>query len=171
MTKNRVTRVTHHATWAICAFLLTGCSAASVDTRSDEQTLRALDAEWVKASQARSVDRWVAFYSDDAVVLPANEPMATDKAGIRKSISGLLGLPAVNLSWQPTKIEIAQAGDFAHVYGTYQMSFEESPGKRTDDRGKFVEIWKKQNGSWKCIVDTWNSDLPATPPAPPSPGK
>jgi ketosteroid isomerase-like protein len=30
--------------------------------------------------------------------------------------------------------------------------------------GKLVEIWKKQaDGKWKCIVDTYNSDLPAAP--------
>ena len=29
------------------------------------------------------------------------------------------------------------------------------------DTGKLVEIWKKQaDGKWKCIVDTYNSDLP-----------
>src|ERR1044072_5150875 len=32
-------------------------------------------------------------------------------------------------------------------------------GKPTGDKGKFVEIVKKQaDGSWKCINDIWNSD-------------
>jgi len=45
---------------------------------------------------------------------------------------------------------------------------DESPGKRITDRGKLVEVWRKQaDGSWKCIVDTWNSDLaPAAAAAP-----
>jgi hypothetical protein len=43
-----------------------------------------------------------------------------------------------------------------------KLRFDEAPGKRTTDRGKIAEIWKKQaDGNWKCIVDTWNSDLPA----------
>jgi len=157
----------YRAGWMIVASLFVGCGATPVDTRGDEATIRSLDTEWVKAAQAKSVDQWVAFYSDDAAVLPANEPMATDKASVRKSVSGLLGLPGVDLSWQPTRVEVARAGDIAYVYGTYRLSFEESPGKRSEDRGKIVEIWKKQDGgSWKCIVDTWNSDLPANPPAP-----
>jgi ketosteroid isomerase-like protein len=37
-------------------------------------------------------------------------------------------------------------------------------GKPMQDFGKNVEIWKRQpDGSWRCILDTWNSDLPAPP--------
>lgn len=29
------------------------------------------------------------------------------------------------------------------------------------DTGKILEVWKKQSdGKWKCIVDTYNSDIP-----------
>ena len=129
--------------------------------------MRKLDAEWVKAAQSKQVDAWVAFYAEDATVLPPNEAMAADKDSIRKSVSGLLGAPGLSITWQPTKIEVARSGDLAYLYGKYEVSFDEAPGKRTTDRGKIVEIWKKQsNGTWKCVVDTWNSDLPAAAPAP-----
>jgi ketosteroid isomerase-like protein len=161
--------VAHRAVVAI-ALLLAGCSTPpSADMRADEEALRRLDAEWVKAAQSKQVDAWVAFYSDDAAVLPPNEAMATDKDSIRKSVSGLLGLPGLTISWQPTKVEVARGGDLAYLYGRYEVSFDEAPGKRTTDRGKIVEIWKKQaDGNWKCIVDTWNSDLPAAPSTPSS---
>jgi ketosteroid isomerase-like protein len=160
--------VAHRAVVAI-AFLLAGCSTPpSADVRADEEAVRKLDAEWVKAAQSKQVDAWVAFYSDDAAVLPPNEAMATDRDSIRKSVSGVLGLPGLTISWQPTKVEVARSGDLAYLYGRYELSFDEAPGKRTTDRGKIVEIWKKQaDGNWKCIVDTWNSDLPAAAPSTP----
>ena len=108
--------------------------------RADEEALRRLDAEWVKAAQSKQVDAWVAFYSDDAALLPPNEAMATDKDSIRTSVSGLLGLPGLTISWQPTKVEVARGGDLAYLYGRYEVSFDEAPGKRTTDRGKIVEI-------------------------------
>jgi len=161
--------VAHKAGGAIAFLLLAGCSApSSADLRADEQAVRRLDTEWVEAAQSKQVDAWMAFYADDATVLPPNEAMATDKDSIRKSVSGLLGLPELEISWQPTKVEVARSGDLAYLYGTYEATFDEAPGKRTMDRGKIVEIWKKQaDGSWKCIVDTWNSDLPAAAPSTP----
>jgi ketosteroid isomerase-like protein len=117
----------------------------------------------VAAGQSKSVDAWVAFYADDAAVLPPNEPVATNSDAIRKSVSELLTLPNLSIDWKTTKIEVARSGELAYLYGAYQLAWDEG-GKRATDRGKNVEIWKKQpDGRWKCIVDTWNSDLPAVP--------
>jgi ketosteroid isomerase-like protein len=34
-------------------------------------------------------------------------------------------------------------------------------GTSVNDRGKYLEVWKKQaDGTWKCVMDMWNSDLP-----------
>jgi ketosteroid isomerase-like protein len=141
--------------------LIAGCNAApSTDTRAaDEATIRKLDADWVKAKQ---VDAWVAFYADDAAVLPPNDKMATDKATIRKYVAELLSAPGLSLHWEPVKVEVAKGGDLAYLYGTYGLTVDGPGGKSIADTGKIVEIWKKQaDGSWKCIVDTWSSDLPA----------
>src|SRR5262245_19942078 len=114
------------------AILAGGCSSPPpADTRAAaEQSIRTLDAEWVKAAQSKRADAWVAFYSDDAAVLPPNEPIAADKNSITKSVSGLLSLPGLTISWQPTKVEVARSGDLAYLYGTYELSFDEAPGKR-----------------------------------------
>jgi len=155
---------------AAALLLAVSCTAAPPpDTRAaDEEAIRRADAEWAKAAQTKSVDAWAAFYSDDAVVLPPNEALATGRDNIKKSVGSLLGLPNLAISWQSTKIEVARSGDLAYLYGSYEVSYDESPGKRTTDRGKLVEVWRKQaDGSWKCIVDTWNSDLaPAAAAAP-----
>jgi ketosteroid isomerase-like protein len=148
--------------------LLSCTSATPPDTRTaDEAAIRKLDTDWVKAAQSKQVDAWVAFYSDDAVVLPPNDRVATSKDSIRKSVGELLGLPGLAITWQPSKVEVARSGDLGYLYGAYVLSWNESDGKRTTDLGKNVEIWKKQpDGGWKCIVDTWNSDLPAVPSSP-----
>lgn len=109
------------------------------------------------------MDAWVAFYADDAAVLPPNEPVATSPESIRKSVSELLTLPGLSIDWKPTKIEVARSGDLAYLYGAYRLAWDEG-GKRATDQGKNVAIWKKRpDGKWKCVVDTWNSDLPLTP--------
>ena len=144
---------------------LSGCSAAtSPDTRTtDESVIRKLDADWVAAAQTKQVDAWVAFYSADAAALPPNDKVAVGRDAIRKPVGDLLGLPGLAIAWHPTKIEVARSGELAYLYGAYELSWNDA-GKRMTDVGKIVEIWKKQpDGSWKCIVDTWNSDLPVAP--------
>jgi len=160
--------------WTVVALLLAlaGCgsvqqsSTAGADTRAaDEAAIRKADADWVKAAQTKQVDAWVAFYQEDAVVLPPNDSLANSKDKIRKAVGDLLGLPALTISWQLTKVEVARSGDIAYGYGTYELSSKDAKGKVVPDKGKILEIWNKQkDGSWKCAVDTWNSNPPATPP-------
>ncbi len=150
--------------------VLLGCTSAQQqppDTRAaDEAVIRKTDADWVKAAQSKQVDAWMAFYSDDAVVLPPNEKTANSKDRIRKAIAGLLGLPGLSIKWQPARVEVARSGDIAYAYGAYELTTDDSKGKPVTDHGKILEVWKKQaDGGWKCIVDTWNSDLPAAPPS------
>ena len=153
-----------------CALVLLGCTTvqqtAPPDTRAaDEAAVRKTDADWVKAAQTKQVDAWVAFYGDDAVVLPPNDKTADSKESIRKVVGDLLALPGLSANWQMTKVEVARSGDIAYGWGTYELAWNDAKGKPVTDRGKLVEIWKKQSdGGWKCIVDTWSSDLPAAPP-------
>ena len=147
-----------------------GCSPTSKDAAiakvqaEAEATIRKLDADWVKTAAAKDVDAWVSFYANDVTVLPPNDKVMTDKTTIRKTIGELLSLPGLSLSWEPTKVEVAKSGDLAYLYGAYSLTMTDAKGKPVTDFGKNVEIWKKQSdGSWRCIVDTWNSDLPVMP--------
>jgi uncharacterized protein (TIGR02246 family) len=163
--------------WAGLSLVLiaVGCNSAPApahDTRAaDEAAVRKADADWVKAAQTKKVEDWVAFYAEDAVILPPNEKTTLGKEAIRKPIAELLGTPGLSISWEPTKVEVATSGDLAYLYGTYQMTATGPDGKPMSDTGKMLEIWKKQaDGGWKCVVDTWSSDLPPAP-APPASSK
>ena len=81
------------------------------------------------------------------------------------NVAGLFALPGLSMNWHADKVEVARLGDLAYVYGGYQLSMNGPDGKPVSDQGKYTEVWKKQSdGNWKCIVDMWSSNLPATPP-------
>jgi ketosteroid isomerase-like protein len=151
-----------------CLLAVLGCKATppSASTQAaDEAAVRQTDEAWSKAAQSKQVDPWVAYYADDAVLLPPNEAKAIGKDNIRKEIGLLLGLPGLALSWKPERIEVSQSGDLAYTQGAYQLSATDAHGKPMTDHGKTLEIWRKQaDGSWKCIADMWSSDLPPVPP-------
>jgi ketosteroid isomerase-like protein len=142
--------------------VVAGCSRQAPDNRAaDEATIRNLDAQWSKAAGAHDLDGIVSYYSDDAVLLPPNAPLAASKQSIRASWAPLAE-PGVSISWQVSKVEVARSGDMAYSTGTYALAMKDPQGKPITDTGKFMEVWKRQPDSgWKAVADTYNSDLPA----------
>jgi uncharacterized protein (TIGR02246 family) len=148
---------------AACLALL--CCTALATEAKIEQALRDLDAQWSKAGEAKDLDKTVSYYSDDAIVMPPNVPIATTKEAIRKAWKDIFDV-TVNGSWKATNVKVAKSGDMAYVSGTYEFTSNDPIGKQVSDRGKYLEVWKKQaDGKWKCQADIWNSDLPASAPA------
>jgi ketosteroid isomerase-like protein len=83
------------------------------------------------------------------------------KDAIGKLFSGFFALPALKISWHPVRVQVAKSGELGYTSGTYQMAFNDPSGKAISDTGKYVTVWKKQSdGSWKVLLDIFNSDLP-----------
>jgi ketosteroid isomerase-like protein len=137
------------------------------NTQPAERILRDLDAQWSNAAANKDVERTIAYYSDDAIVLPPNATSATTKDAIRNIWKDLLASPGLVITWNPTRVQLAKSGDLGWVSGTYELTMNDASGKSTNDRGKYLEVWEKQtDGNWKCRADMWNSDLATSAPAP-----
>lgn len=55
-------------------------------------------------------------------------------------------------------VAVHESADMCASVGRYVMTF---PGDAPEDRGKFVEVWRRQSdGSWLMADDIFNSDLP-----------
>lgn len=138
-----------------------GAAQAADSPSADEQKLREVDAAWAAAAVAKDVDKTVSYYAESAVVFAPNAPALTTKEAIRTAWKEMLVAPGAALSWKATKVEVSKSGDLGYVSGTYEAKMNDPSGKPVTERGKFVEILKKQaDGSWKCVVDIWNSDTP-----------
>jgi ketosteroid isomerase-like protein len=142
----------------------TACQTQATSTQAaDEAALRKLDDEWSKAAGSRDVEKTTSYYSDDAVVMLPNIPTLTGKEPIRTLWKSMLDSDFSG-GWKSTKVEVARSGDLAYVSGNYEFNEKDDGGKPITDKGKYLEIWKKQaDGSWKCVADMFSSDLPAGP--------
>jgi uncharacterized protein (TIGR02246 family) len=164
--------MTHGSLWCGCCLALllltSACNRQAADTRAaDESAVRDADAQWAKTAGTNDLDGAVSYYSDDASLLAPNAPIATGKQAIRGVWAASLLSPHATVSWQVTKAEVARSGELAYVMGVYQITPKDPEGKPLEDRGKLVEVWKKQaDGKWKTVADIFNSDLPAPAPAP-----
>jgi ketosteroid isomerase-like protein len=73
--------------------------------------------------------------------------------------AGFMADANFSISWKTLHAEVSKSGELGYTTGTFQDTFTGPDGKKAEDKGKYVCIWKKQkDGSWKAIHDTWNSD-------------
>ena len=143
----------------VCRLSLSASSA--VDSLAAESAARKADANWAAAARTPSVDAWMSFYAADAIVLLPNDQLASGNELVRLAVTRLLALSHLSVLWRPIEVQVPRSGDLAFLIGAYELRFDDSHGVPVSDRGRRLEIWRKQiDGSWKCIVDTWNLDAP-----------
>jgi ketosteroid isomerase-like protein len=128
--------------------IATGQPASAIRALSDA-FLRDINA----ADAATDPEQFVQlFYADDARFLPPNQPMVTGRAQIRDAFRDLLVTGFGELAAET--VDIGSSGDLAYRIGTYLL------GRPAPDRGKFIEIYRRQaDGMWRCVADMFNSDL------------
>jgi ketosteroid isomerase-like protein len=155
---------------SIVLFLFSFIASLVAGDPKAEQALRDADNQWSKAVGAHDLEKTIAFYSGDAIVLPPNGPSITTKDGIHDMWKQILG-DMTSMSWTATRVEVAKSGELGYVTGTYELTIKDASGELINDKGKYLEVWKKQtDGAWKCGADMFSSDLPASAPTSPAPG-
>jgi ketosteroid isomerase-like protein len=101
---------------------------------------------------------FVSHYSSDACISPSNMPKMCGTAAITAFFNGgyKMGIRGATI----TTTEVMGGSDGVIEIGNYEMFADKN---MSIDKGKFIVIWKQENGKWKMHRDIWNSDLPTAP--------
>ena len=94
-------------------------------------------------------------YSTDAEMLPANGETIKGK-DILSAWAGMVSMGIKDFTFVTT--DLTGSGDLLVETGTYEMRAED---KTLFDKGKYVVVWKQQNGEWKMFRDIGNTSMPA----------
>jgi ketosteroid isomerase-like protein len=130
---------------------------------SGADTLRQLEADFMKAAAERGSQGYMSYYAEDSAELPNGENAIVGKENIAKTM-GFLDDKNNHLSWTPVHADMAASGDLGYTWGTYEFRSIDKDGKPTVEYGKYASIWKKQkDGSWKVVMDMGNSSPRAKP--------
>ena len=113
--------------------------------------------ETLSEKYARSVNRgdphWLVdtFYAPDAYFLPPGHGMVRGTEQIRAVIGDMLEAGLGDFGMQT--VHVQASGDMAYRVGHFTL------GKPAPDRGKFIEVYRRQeNGAWQCVGDIFNSN-------------
>ena len=145
-----------------CALIFVACvSVVGQGQAKPADAVRAADQDWLKVFAAKNVDKSVEFFDDKGAMLASNAPIAESKEAISKLLTGFFALPNLKISWRVDRADVARSGELGYTSGTYEMTFSDPTGKTIPDNGKYVTVWKKQkDGSWRVLLDIFNTDLP-----------
>jgi ketosteroid isomerase-like protein len=132
---------------------------APVDARrGDEAVIRVTSLACKGAVADKSLDKLVSFYSDDALLVPPNAPIAHGREQIRQFWSQLMTNRGYGLGQHTTQIDMAKSGDLGYEMGTYELTLGDGSDKRVTTHGNFVAVWKEQGtGNWKMVAALFNA--------------
>ena len=156
--------------FSISSLLFIACSdkAASSTTEETKSTFdlaavkKVIDStNAVYASLVKKGDSvaLAGLYTSDAKVMVSNMPAGSGRKEIQSILGGMIAaLGTVDLVITTTD-----------VWGTESLVAEEgtvniSKDGNNIDKGKYIVLWKMEDGNWKIFRDIFNSDLPSMAP-------
>ncbi|HEY1114212.1 MAG TPA: nuclear transport factor 2 family protein [Chitinophagaceae bacterium] len=98
---------------------------------------------------------FIGLYHPEARIYPPNMAMLHSRTDLGRMLAGVPGSGIQSANLMTT--DIISSGDLVIETGTYEMR----DATKTVDRGKYMVVWKQDNGRWRIYRDIWNSDMPA----------
>ena len=120
---------------------------------SAEDAVKARSHAWVQAFNAGDAKALAQLYTSDGKLLPPN----SDVVQGRESIEMYFVLFMRGIKGELKIQEVLVQRDLAYVLGTFNIVNEQG---NLEDRGKYMEIWKRVNGQWELYRDIWNTSIP-----------
>lgn len=125
------------------------------DIESAKMIIRERSAEFAKAHITGDIEILDDSFTVDAKILPPNAPAVIGHEAISK----------VNVAWIGygiTKFE----QDIHALYGNQDYMIDEGAyeiiygPENTVEVGKYINIWKQEEGKWKMLTNIWNTNAP-----------
>lgn len=138
----------------IILILIGGCMT-EVDLDSERKDLLKTDQEFAKKSnEVGPAEAFYLYMDSEAIQLPIRGDAVVGNQSIRNR---MLKAGDYQLYWIPKKAEVSKLADMGWTWGTYIYQAKDEKGKDMKRKGKYLNIWRKQeDGSWKVTVDLGN---------------
>src|SRR5689334_9897803 len=106
------------------------------------------------AVASRDVEALVAFYADDATVMPPGRPPLRGRESIRQYWQHMLGSGMAGAS--QTLHAVEGSGDLAYELGEWRGVVPSPDGKVVEVTAKYVTVWRWDAGAPRIVVDSFS---------------
>jgi len=134
----------------------------TVDVEADVEAIKGMVDEWMALYNAGDFERLVSFYyAEDAVTMPPNQPIREGREAILADYKKEREKYDQHCDSSIAK-DVRVSGDMAMVRGNDTGTYTpKGGGEQTKFDLKWVGIFERQSdGTWKCICEIGNSNLP-----------
>lgn len=123
------------------------------------KTIEKINMEFGEGFRKGDAAAVAALYSEDAVLLPPNREKVRGRQKIREFWNALMQMGVRDAVL--TTEELSLSGDTVQEIGNYTIKIQPEGQAASEDKGKYIVIWKRTADGWKMHWDIWNSNMPS----------
>lgn len=98
------------------------------------------------------------IFTQDGKAFPPNSDAVTGRSAIAAGNSQWVNFDIKEFREETTAFYGNE--DYLIDEGNYYLRYGKD---NTIDKGKYLNVWKKEDGDWKIFTNMWNTSMPATP--------
>ena len=140
---------------ALALFVGSSVLYAAGPSAEFDAAVKAMSKDFTAALSAKDAAKVGSYYAKDAIAFPPNADMVQGRDAIQAYWKGLID---AGMAAQLEVVEAEDDGNLGAEVGKYRIVTADG---KTVDQGKYVVVWKKQDGAWKLYRDIWNTSMPA----------
>jgi ketosteroid isomerase-like protein len=132
-----------------------------IDIEAERAALSDAANRYHEALHAWDVDTIAALYASDALVLPPNSETKEGAAGVREFLAAFSSIPGLQVRAETPTVVVSKGGDLGYTLANLEITVDGADGEPVTAQERDFHLWKKQaDGSWKVVIDIWNSPVP-----------
>jgi ketosteroid isomerase-like protein len=154
------------ATLGALALASAACARSrDTDVAAEASRIRMLEQQSFLDLAARRMDAVSALYARDARMLRADAPTVVGHDSIAVVFHEMaVALPQFRNELTTDSVVVARGGEMAVATGRYRFT-PDTLHPSVFEVGKYLGVWKREDGQWRIALDMTNSDGTGTAPA------
>jgi len=138
--------------------VLVGCQNAAMNTAEDSEAIETMITQILEAINSGDASSAAIHWSENGSFLPPNMAKVEGRENIQGFLQGMIDSGLKELKAKTASLEVN--GDMAFRIGDYTLTMQPEGMEPMQDNGKFVQVFKRENGTWKLVVGIFNSNMP-----------
>ena len=134
-------------------------SAQTAATAADEAAIAEFNRAYLKAINDGDIDTLARLTTEDHMMISSGGPPLVGKKALVDAMTRAFTTTDFDESWTPEETVIS--GDLAYQRGTFVVVAKpKAGGAETRVAGNFLRIYRKVDGAWFMVRDSFNSQQP-----------